>query len=160
MPTPRTALVCTLALCAATAWAGSAEVSFVRPERFADAGRGHDAAQVQATLSAHLAGLAARYLPASQTLTVEFSDIDLAGELRPVARSGQELRVLRGQADWPRLDLHYSLSEKGQVIASGDEHLVDMAYLQRGGASHDSGALPYEQRLLSEWFTQRFAAKR
>ena len=65
-----------------------------------------------------------------------------------------------GQADWPRLDLHYSLSDKGQVIASGDEHLVDMAYMQRHGASYNAGALAYEQRLLSDWFTQRFAPKR
>ena len=160
MPVARTLAAWTLALCTAAAWAGSAEVSFVRPDRFADAGRGRDATQVQATLSAYLAGLAARYLPAGQTLKIEFTDIDLAGELRPLPRSGQELRVLSGRADWPHLDLHYTLSDNGQTIASGDEHLVDMAYLQRFGPSHDSGALPYEQRLLSEWFTQRFATKR
>lgn len=160
MPATRTVLACTLALCTATAWAGSAEVSFLRPERFADAGRGPDAAQVQATLSQHLAGLAARYLPAGQTLKVEFTDIDLAGELKTPARSGQEVRVLRGRADWPRLDLHYTLVEDGKAIASGDEHLAAMDYLQRSRPSHDSGALPHEQRLLSDWFTQRFSKQR
>ena len=160
MPTARTAVVWTLALCTATAWAGSADVSFRRPERFADAGQGRDAVQVQATLREHLAGLAARYLPAGQTLKVEFTDIDLAGALRPLAHSGQEVRVLRGRADWPQLDLHYTLIDNGQMIASGDEHLADMAYLQRHGRVHDSAALPYEQRLLSTWFAQRFIGKR
>ena len=160
MPAIRTVLTWALALSAATAWAGDAEVSFLRPEGFADAGRGRDAAQVQATLSAHLAGLAARYLPAGQTLKVEFTDIDLAGELRPLARSGQELRVLRGRADWPRLNLHYTLIEDGKQIASGGERLTAMDYLQRRLSSHDSGALPHEQRLLSEWFAQRFSSQR
>ena len=160
MPTARTVFAWTLTLCAATAWAGSAEVSFLQPEHFADAGRGRDAAQVQATLSGHLAGLAARYLPAGQTLKVEFTDIDLAGELRLAARGGQEIRVLRGRADWPRLDLHYTLIEDGKPIASGDEHLAAMDYLQRSRPLHDSAALPHEQRLLSEWFAQRFGSQR
>ena len=160
MPTARTFFAWSLAVCAASSWAGSAEVSFLRPERFADAGRGRDADQVQATLSGHLAGLAARYLPAGQTLRVEFTDIDLAGELRLAARGGQEIRVLRGRADWPRLDLHYTLIEDGKPIASGDEHLAAMDYLQRSGPLHDSGALPHEQRLLSDWFVQRFSKQR
>ena len=160
MPATRTVLACALALCTATAWAGNAEVSFLRPERFADAGRGQGAAQVKATLSQHLVGLAARHLPAGQTVQIAFTDIDLAGELTTAARSGQEIRVLRGRADWPRLDLHYTLVEDGKAIASGDEHLVDMDYLQRPGPSHASGALPHEQRLLSDWFTQRFGKQR
>ena len=159
MAIPRTVFASILALCTATAWAGSAEISFLRPERFADAGRGSDAAQVQATLSRHLVGLAARHLPAGQTLKVEFTDIDLAGEMKHAARGGQEIRVLRGRADWPRLDLHYTVIEGGKPIASGDEQLAAMDYLQRG-PSPDSGALPHEQRLLSVWFAKRFSRQR
>ena len=161
LPTRLTpALALSLTLCAGPAWPGTAEVNFLQPERFADAGRGRDAEQVQATLAQHLQALAARHLPASQTLTVDFTDIDLAGNLRPASRMGQEVRVLRGGADWPRLALHYALSDKGQVIASGDENLADMAYLQHATALRTQTALPYETRLLSAWFEQRFAGRR
>ena len=156
--TPALAFGC-LALTAGLALAGTAEVSYRQAEHFADAGQGRDAEQVQAVLRRHLQALAEAGLPAGQTLTVEFTDIDLAGWLRPQPRGGQDIRVLRGGADWPRLNLHFSLSDGTRTLASGDEELADMAYLQRGRPPPGSEALPYEQRLLSAWFARRFGAR-
>lgn len=150
---------CTLALSAGLACAGTADISFLHPERYADAGHGRDAEQVQAILSGHLQALAATKLPAGQTLKVEFKDIDLAGHMWPLPRGGQDVRVLKGAADWPRLSLHYSLSEGARTLADGDEDLADLGYLQRTLSLHSSDALPFEQRLLSDWFSRRFAGK-
>lgn len=155
----RAALALCLTLLTGAALAGTAEVSFVHPDRFADAGRGRDAEQVQATLSRHLQALAVAQLPDGQSLTVEFTDIDLAGRLRPLPRGGQDIRVLTGGADWPRLALHYQLNKGTTILATGDEDLADMAYLQHRTLLRDSAALPFEQRLLSEWFTRRFAPR-
>ena len=150
---------CTLALSAGSACAGTAVISFLHPERFADAGRGRDAEQVQAILRGHLQALAASKLPAGQTLKVEFKDIDLAGQLRPLPHGGQDVRVLKGAADWPRLSLHYRLSDAARTLDSGDEDLADLGYLQRTRSLRSSDALPFEQRLLSDWFSRRFASK-
>ena len=154
----RTLIALCLALLTGPALAGSAEVSFTRPEQFADAGRGREAQQVQAVLTRHLQALAAQ-LPVGQNLRVEFTDIDLAGHLKPLYRSGQDIRVLTGRTDWPRLALHYHLSSAGTTLASGDESLADMGYLQHTLSLRDGDALPFEQRLLSDWFARRFGPR-
>ena len=96
---------------------------------------------MQAALTRHLQALAAQ-LPATQNLRVEFTDIDLAGHLKPLYRSGQDIRVLTGRTDWPRLALHYHLSSAGTTLASGDESLADMGYLQHTLSLRDGDALP------------------
>lgn len=155
------AMGCALSLCAiGPAHAGSAQVKFLEPDRYTDAGHGAELAEVQAVLTRHLQGLAAEQLPANQLLLIEIRDIDLAGDSRPWARlNGQDLRVLRGRADWPRINLHYSLREGDRVLASGDEQLADMAYLMSppSNALANREALPYERRMLSAWFAARFS---
>lgn len=154
-PTARTGLIAACLL-AGLAQAGTAEVQFTDPSHFADAGRGVQAERVRQQLGQHLQALAQQGLPAGQTLQIEVLDIDLAGELRPQGISGQALRVLRGAADWPRIHLRYRLSQGAQLLASGDEQLSDMAYLNRGTRSASDSPLPYEEKLLTDWFHARF----
>ena len=137
--------------------AGRAEVRFVEPEKFADAGRNpSDRERVLASLRAHLDRLAQR-LPDGQTLTVEFLDIDLAGI--ETLRRGQDVRVLNGGADWPRLQLRWSLVQDGRTLKSGQERLSDMGYTMgsRLSSATSDGDLPYEKRLLSDWFDKQVA---
>lgn len=142
---------------AGLAQAGTVEVHFIQPEQFADAGHGIDAERVRNTLEKHLQSLGRQSLPAQQTLRIDVLDIDLAGDTRPMAGMARDLRVLKGRADWPQMHLRYTLSDGGRVIDSGDDQLSDMAYLSHP-ARHDSGvALPYEQRMLSDWFGNHFA---
>ena len=145
------AAVLAAALSTGAAWAaGRVELSFTDPGKFADAGRSaSDRERTLAGLRAHFERYAQR-LPEGQTLAVEITDIDLAGEIRPTAR-GEELRVLRGEADWPRISLTYTLSADGRRIAGGTERLSDMAYMQSGG-SRDAGELFFERRMLDRWF--------
>ena len=147
------ACVLAVALCTGAAWAaGRVELSFQEPEKFADIGR--SAADRDRTLSglrAHYERYAAR-LPDGRTLTVEITNVDLAGEIRPTGR-GDELRVLRGEADWPRITLSYTLSENGRPPATGSERLSDMAYMLSGG-SRDAGELYCERRMLDRWFAK------
>jgi hypothetical protein len=145
-------------LSATTAQAGSAEVSFIQPDRYADAGHGVDAEAVRHRLEAHLQDLAQHWLPPGQTLKIDILDIDLAGETRPMLNRADDLRVVTGRADWPRIQLHYSLVGGDQTIASGDESLSDMGYLSRQRVGDSLSALPYERRMLSDWFRKRFAA--
>lgn len=146
------------ALAATATQAGVVEVAYERPERYSDGGRGLEASQVQAALTRHLQALGESSLPQAQTLRITITEIDLAGEVRPHFRSAQDVRVLRGRADWPRIGLRYSLSEAGRVIASSSETVVDMNYLQSLPRVDVASAYPYEQRMLTRWFSGRFGA--
>jgi Protein of unknown function (DUF3016) len=99
--------------------AGTAEVTFVEPERFTDAGNtAMDRERALKTLGDHLRKLAAR-LPDGQTLRVEVLDVDLAGEQRSL--SPNATRVMRGNDDWPRLRLRWSLVEAGRALRTGED---------------------------------------
>ncbi len=144
-------------LLAGLAQAGTVEVSFVQPERYTDAGHGFDAEATRKTLDQHLQTLGLAGLPAQQRLKIEILDIDLAGETQPMLNLGSELRVIKGRADWPRIHLRYTLSEGAQTLSSGDESISDMAYLMHSRVNDRSESLPYERRLLSDWFRSHFA---
>jgi hypothetical protein len=147
-----------MALSAATALAaGSIQVSYLQPERFTDIGLSpKDRDDTLHELTRHFESLATRFLVDGQTLSVAVLDIDLAGEVRPSPRIGQDLRVLRGDADWPRIKFRYSLQTAGQATRSGEQALSDMAYLNRRSRYGDGEPLRYEKPLLDEWFDKQF----
>ncbi len=154
----RTTLIAMACLASCAAMAGTVDVKFIKPETFTDARDNlmrRD--EVLATLADHLKQLGAKGLPAGQTLKIEVTDIDLAGHVFP--RTPTEVRVLKGRADWPRIDLRYTLSEGDKVLGSGEEHLSDMNYLMnRPYGQLASSPFPYETRMLDVWFNERFAA--
>ena len=149
------ALISAALLCAGLAQAGTVDVQFEQPDRYTDVGPRSDAAAVQAALRGILQTLAAERLPADQSLTLAITDIDLAGEIRPFPRHLQDVRVMGQSADWPRISLRYTLRDGSRVLAEGEEVVSDMAYLMRSTRVSSSDRLPYEQRMLSEWFDNR-----
>jgi hypothetical protein len=133
--------------------ASAVAVNFVQPEFFADAGRvGVDRERTMRRLTEELQQLGTR-LPEGQALTVDVLDVDLAGHLEP-GRSGTELRILRGRADWPRIHLRYTLVADGQTLRSGDEWLADMTYLDQSGRLPQTQDLAHERRMLADWFNK------
>jgi hypothetical protein len=144
-----------LACAGAAQAAGTVQVSFIQPEKFVDV---RDAAfraeDNLASLKQHLEQAAAPYVGDGQTLNIEVLDVDLAGEVRHGARPF-DLRVLRGRADWPRIELRYSLQVPGQAARAGQARVQDMAYLQRVAGLRNE-ALYYERRMLDEWFKAEF----
>ncbi|MDT7836613.1 DUF3016 domain-containing protein [Aquabacterium sp. OR-4] len=156
------ALLLAMAAAAASgpARAATADVRFVEPERYTDAGRGIDAEQVREALARQLQQLAATRLPADQALHIEVLDIDLAGELNPWLRAASDIRVMKGRADWPRLHLRYTLARGEQVLRQGEARLSDMNYLQQTGLGAGRGSLAYEQRMLERWMRELQAAPR
>jgi hypothetical protein len=146
-------LIATLASAAATA--GTVEVRFIEPDKFADARDGvHSREDVLKTLEERLKQLGAKKLPASQTLQVEVLDIDLAGDAFPRVAL-RDTRVLRGRADWPRMHLRYTLREGDKVIKSGEDRIADMNYLMGSLRLNQDSPLPYEKRMLDNWFDER-----
>lgn len=132
--------------------AGTVTVTFVEPARFRDVRDEHLRSDAHlAALRRHIEQAAAPYVADGQTLRVEVTDVDLAGEVRP-GGSAQPLRVMGGGADWPRIDLRYVLEAPGQAPVAGRAMVQDMSYLQRASGLRLGIDLPYERRMLDEWF--------
>lgn len=146
-----------LAACSVGAQAaGTVQVSFVEPDKFADAGRSFDRPANLKTIEAHLQSLGQRYLADGQTLNIEVLDVDLAGELRPSRHSAGEIRVARS-ADWPRMNLRYALEGGGLPAQRGEDRISDLNYQQHLSSYSSRDPLKYEKRMLEAWFKTRFA---
>ena len=143
-------------LASAASAAGTVQVNFVQPDRFADV---RDAAYSRDAnldiLKRHLEAAAAPYVADGATLKIDVLDVDLAGEPSHRLRT-QDVRVLRGRADWPRIELRYSLEVPGEPVRAREATVKDMAYLQHGSTYGRSEPLSYERRMLDEWFKAEF----
>lgn len=153
------ALAGLLALVAGRASA-AVEVAWVHIENFHDlpfAASERD--EMLGQLTDHFRKLGENLAP-GQDLRIEVTDFDPAGHLVPSARFGRDLRVMSGRADWPRMDLRYTLQQNGQVIKSGEAHLQDMNYQQTFSHYFDSEPLRYEKQMIDDWFGKTIAPLR
>jgi hypothetical protein len=149
-----------LVLLSAGGASAAVTAAFSHPENYSDLPFAqYDRDQVLKDLGDHFARLG-KDLPPGQNLRVEVLDLDMAGRIRPNFRGREDLRVLRGGADWPSMVLRYTLESDGKVIASGEDKLSDMAYLQRYNRYSDRDTLRYEKRMIDDWFKAKFARRR
>lgn len=154
---PTAALLIGIGVGAAQA-GGTVTVSFTEPEKFADAGNSRfEIPDTTKALAIHLQQLGQRHLPDGQTLSIEVLDIDLAGAMQPSRRTTRDIRVVKGQADWPRISLRYTLNAPGQAARSAEESISDLGYTSHITMYTRSDPLHYEKHMLSEWFKARFA---
>lgn len=151
-------IVAAAALALATCGAAQAEVSvtYVKPDQFSDVPYGvRERETVMKELTAHFNELG-RQLPAGQTLKVEVLDVDLAGWVYPRRWGPDNIRVLRGGADWPHMHLRFTLEENGKVVRSGDSQLANMSYQMRMNRYASDDPLRYEKQMMDDWFKQEF----
>ena len=152
-------LAAALALLASGAAWADVSVTFVKPEEFIDMPRSPiDRERLQQDFARYFASLN-KQLPAGRNLKIEVLDIDLAGQTWPRRSGGEDIRIMRGGADWPRMHLRYTLEENGQLLRSGDEQLSNMNYQQRMGRHSDSDPLRYEKQMIDEWFGKTIVPK-
>ncbi|MEJ8850580.1 DUF3016 domain-containing protein [Variovorax rhizosphaerae] len=143
---------------AVTAAHADVAVNFIDPAHYTDAAYSHafanekDRAEVQRDITQHLERLAERSLPPDETLTIDVRDIDLAGWFEPWnTRMGHDVRILR-DITWPRIKLAWALKRGDELLASGEERLVDMNYLMVTNTYPRTDRLRYERPMLDAWF--------
>ena len=147
------ALAALLLTCGAAS--AGVNVTYQAPERFSDVPFGEiERTRLLKSVSAHFETLARR-LPAGQQLTIEVSDIDLAGRIDPMRRGLNDIRVMRGGADWPRMHLRYRLEANGAALREGEADLSDMSYLQTINPYASGDPLRYEKRMIDQWFERQ-----
>jgi hypothetical protein len=133
-------------------------VSFVNPDFYTDAGDvERDPRQTLTLIDRYLRDCGARYLPPQESLRIEVLDVALACRPRMLGSVNTVTRVCTGEADWPRIELRYRLVSTTASSALTDETVVDTTYLRRLETRYSSASLPYEKRMLDEWFKARFA---
>jgi hypothetical protein len=146
-------------LAAGGAFAG-VTVNYIQPDKFSDMPfEPWEREDILKSVTEHFQKLG-QQLPAGTNFTVEVLDIDLAGRIIPGMRSGRDIRVLKGGADWPHMRLRYTLEQGGQVVASGEADLSDMMYLQRMNRYFDGDPLRFEKTMIDEWFDKTILHKR
>lgn len=137
--------------------AAGAKVTYVDTEKMTDVPRfSNDRESMEIHFREHLERLAEK-LPAGQQLNVEFLDIDLAGDQFPRVAI-QDVRVLKGRADWPRMHFRYTLEQDGKVIKSGEPKLADPNYLM-GTNRWDNEQYSHEKQMLEDWFRKDIQGK-
>ena len=143
--------------CSSVLAAGNVQVAYVQPEKFADIGiTPRDREDTLKQLTKHFEVLAERYLADGQRLKVEVLDVDMAGEIRPSIRVGHDVRIVKGEADWPIIKMRYALEAPGQAARGGESTLADMGYARRTRQMREDEPLHYERRMLDEWFAAQF----
>ncbi len=154
----RVAMLFCLGLAGVGAASAAVTVTFVKPEGYADMPLGaHDRQKVLKEIEAHFNKLGSA-LPPNQDLNLEVLDLQLAGRLALGRYITENVRIMRGGADWPSMRLRYSLVSNGAVLKSGEDRLTDMDYLHHRNSYTDNISLRYEKRMIDDWFKNRFAA--
>jgi hypothetical protein len=154
------ALASVLAAAAGAAFAGTAQVRFIDPDRMSDlaANKWQERENIEA-LTRHIQHLAAR-LPADQVLQVDVLDVDLAGSPVFSSRKGEYLRIMNNRADAPKIHLRWTLQAAGQT-STGEDRLTDLDYVHHELPTRRSSTpLFYEKRLLDQWFSQHFVPEK
>ncbi|MBV8380342.1 MAG: DUF3016 domain-containing protein [Paucibacter sp.] len=140
--------------------AADVTVEFIKPEDFIDTGRfasnGEEKSNL-ANLSAALKERAQKVLKPGQDMKIEVTDVDLAGEVRPVGRQMEMIRIVK-PIYRPALDLRYTITEKGQEVRHGEAHMSDMNFMDRYNRYFDSEPLRYEKQMMDDWFAKEFPA--
>lgn len=104
------------------------------------------------SIEKHIAKLAEQ-LPKDYMLSIEVTDIDLAGDVR--FGGVNEIRVVK-PIHFPLIEFNYELKDdKGNIInEENDVELKDMSFMDKIKMGRDE-AFYYEKRLLTEWFGEQ-----
>ncbi len=150
-------LLCGTVFAAPTA---AVTVTFTDPAKYTDMPLAQwEKDEVMQDLNRYLVGLGTKWLPAGQSLKIEVLDIDLAGRIR--YGTTRDLRVLTGGADWPMIEVRYTLEADGKTLKSATERIADMDYMhshvQKASLARES--LYYEKAMLEDWFKAKFASQ-
>ncbi|QBE64575.1 DUF3016 domain-containing protein [Pseudoduganella lutea] len=150
--------IAVLLLAASGAASAGAKVSYVDTDKMTDVPRfSSDRESMEIHFREHLQRLAEK-LPEGQQLNVEFLDIDLAGDQFPRV-AVQDVRVLKGRADWPRMHFRYTIEQNGKVIKSGEPKLADPNYLM-GTNRWDNEQYSHEKQMLEDWFRKELLGRK
>ena len=97
---------------------------------------------------------AEKYLNKGETLTITFTDIDMAGDIQPWRnRHNADIRYIEDVYP-PRMEFSFVLkNEEGEVLMEGEDKISDLSYQMNSLAPMRTQYLHffYETELLKKW---------
>ncbi len=143
--------------------AGEAEVKWDNPESFKDIRpsnqhKAHYRKSILDGLDKHVQKLA-KDLPEDITVQINFTDIDLAGDVQYDFKMSSDVRVVKHQY-WPMLSFDLVVKKADNVIIKEPVVLKDVSFISRGTSlRYRNDALRYEKTMLKDWFNRDLSEK-
>ena len=145
--------------------AARVEVLFHEPENFTDLKDSYMASDkgregYMDSLREYLQQNAVRRLPEGQKLSINFTDIDMAGDFEPWrGASASDVRIIKA-IYIPRMKFIYSITDaQGGVVKEGKAELSDMNFQNNlSAAINSSDSLRYEKHMLDDWMRSELGA--
>ena len=158
-------LLCGLTVLAAgIVQAGEVKVDWQEPEKFTDIRPSNDSRKAYREraikkFDGFFADVASD-LPEGYNWHVTVTDVDLAGEVDYFAGgAGNALRIVKDIYS-PAIKFNYVLRDKhGEEVASGEEKLRDMGFMQQLRSANDNDEFRYEKQMLQDWFKKELQPK-
>ncbi|MBC3862581.1 DUF3016 domain-containing protein [Undibacterium jejuense] len=145
------------------AGAGEVKVTWQDPDKYSDIrpsneNRDSFRAGVFKELGQVFADLGKK-LPDDVQWNVTVTDLDLAGDVRPMMRpGGNDIRVIK-DIYWPRMSFNYTMTDaKGQIIAQATENISDMGFMTFRPIN--AGNFPYETKMIEDWFQKQLKSNK
>lgn len=136
-------------------------VTYVAPEKFSDVrddmtGTDRDRDRVLDEIRTHFESMARNYLAAGQTLEIQVTDVDLAGDFEPWhGINFDQIRILK-EIYPPRMNLEFRLLDaQGRVVSEGKRRLQNLGYLMSIGMTGQD-RLRHDKDLIRDWMRQEF----
>ena len=136
-------------------------VTYVAPEKFSDVrddmtGSDRDRDRVLDEIRTHIESMARSYLAAGQTLEIQVTDVDLAGDFEPWhGINFDRIRILK-EIYPPRMNLEFRLLDaQGRVVSEGKRRLQNLGYLMSIGMTGQD-RLRHDKDLIRDWMRQEF----
>lgn len=133
-------------------------VVFHEPDNFTDVrdSYGNGTSQYYLdVISQYLKETATKLVPKGETLTVTFSDIDLAGDIPPGRIDS--VRIIKA-IYIPRMTLTFQLKDaSGAIVKEGSRQLSDLDFQMKFTPSIDrNDPLYYDKQMLGDWIRKEF----
>ncbi len=147
-------------LLSSNAFAASSEVTWTDYKSYRDINEGNEGRKqfrerTFKDFEKHFAKLAAT-LPEGQTLKIDVTDVDLAGDTN--AGGINRMRIVKHMYS-PRMNFSYQLLDAdGKVIQSEEVVLKDMNFMSGSNLKYRNKSLGYEKKMLDDWFEETFKA--
>ena len=134
------------------------QVSYTNPEKFTDfetrLGANDRLDRLKKDLSHNLEKIWKKNITDGSRLSINFTDIDMAGR---IIFGIEQIREVRVDTDRSVVEFDYTITNtNGEVIKSGHEKLVskNLDRLNRGTFIYDNSRLKYEVAQLAKWIRE------
>jgi hypothetical protein len=138
--------------------AAEVNVTWKNPDKYRDVYAGNESKKrfresTFKELEKHLLALA-EGLPKKQTLEIEVTDIDLAGDVNHAG--SRQIRIIK-DIYFPRLEFSFKLlAADGTTILAKKEKIYDIGFMAGVSLKYRNKKLGYEKQLLDDWFKETF----